>query len=221
MNPITRRAAYVEDKGLRESRTRSGLVIREDGGKLIFDGYASVTNVPYTVTDWLGDYTETIARGAFKKALAERDDVRLLVNHDGIPLARTASGTLDLSEDDTGLHCVAELDPSSPLVQMVRSAMDRNDLDQMSFAFRATRQEWNEDYTERSILEVRLFDTSVVTYPVSLTMSAKLCAAEPDAEPRELVVPDVPPAEPALIVPTDDETNRRRLALAKARLNLR
>ena len=61
----------------------------------------------------------------------------------------------------------ADLDPSSPYAQSVRSAVLRGDADQMSFAFRVTRQEWNEDYTERRIKEVQLFDASVVTYPAS------------------------------------------------------
>ena len=124
--------------------------VREDAeGVLTLRGYASVTDAPYEVEDWLGSYTETIARGAFGKALQESQDVRLLVNHDGIPLARTRSGTLTLREiidplDDpqgrgqTGLWCEARIDGSSPLAQTVRSAMMRGDLSEMSFAFQAT-----------------------------------------------------------------------------------
>mgnify|MGYP002684426633 FL=1 len=40
-------------------------------------------------------------------------------------------------------------------------------VDSMSFAFRVTRQEWNEDYTERTIRELQLFDVSAVTYPAN------------------------------------------------------
>jgi HK97 family phage prohead protease len=39
-------------------------------------------------------HDEVVRSSAFNKTLAERDDVRLLVNHDGVPLARTKSGTL-------------------------------------------------------------------------------------------------------------------------------
>lgn len=162
--------------------------IREagDGNGLSFNGYASVTDTPYVVRDWMGDYTETISRGAFAKSLAERDDVRLLVNHDGIPIARTKSGTLTLDEDDHGLRTEANLDGDSPLVQTVRSAMARGDLDQMSFAFQATRQEWNEDYTQRTIREVKMFDVSVVTYPASDSTSAYLRASDLDGVMRTL-----------------------------------
>lgn len=143
-------------------------------------GYASTTEEPYPVTDWLGEYHETICRGAFTKALQERQDVRLLVNHDGIPVARTKSGTMALNEDERGLLVdVPSLDVASPLVQSLRSAMQRGDIDQMSFSFRATRQEWNEDYTERFVREVKLYDVSVVTYPANEGTDVKLRSALP------------------------------------------
>jgi hypothetical protein len=47
------------------------------------------------------------------------------------------------------------------------STLRRGDVDQMSFAFRAIRQEWNDDYTERRILEVQLFDVAAVTFPAN------------------------------------------------------
>lgn len=138
-------------------------------------GYASTTEEPYPVTDWLGEYQETICRGAFTKALQERQDVRLLVNHEGLPVARTKSGTMALNEDERGLLVdVPSLDTDSPLVQTLRSAMQRGDIDQMSFSFRATRQEWNEDYTERFVREVKLYDVSVVTYPANEGTDVKL-----------------------------------------------
>jgi HK97 family phage prohead protease len=162
-----------------------------DGDATTLDGYASVTGTPYTIRDWLGDYEETIERGAFAKTLAERDDVRLLLNHDGLPLARTSSQTMTLGEDDQGLHVVAQLDRRSHLTNDVAVAMERGDLTEMSFAFSATRQEWNEDYTQRWIREVKLYDVSVVTYPANPATTAKLRGADleqlSDDELRELV----------------------------------
>ena len=43
-----------------------------------------------------------------------------------------------------------------------------------SIGFRVHRQEWNEDYTERTIIEAELFDVSVVTFPASPTTAASL-----------------------------------------------
>ena len=148
-----------------------------EDGTVTFDGIASVVDKPYPVRDMFGEYQETMMKGAFTKTLKEKADVRLLVNHDGIPLARTKSGTLKLTTTPD-LRSVATLDPANPTVQEVRSAMDRGDLDQMSIGFRVHRQEWNGDYTERFIKEVELFDVSVVTFPASPTTSANLRAIE-------------------------------------------
>jgi len=132
-------------------------------------GYATVYDYPYDVYGGpeRGGFTETIAKGATKKSVQERDDVRLLINHDGTPLARTRSGTLTLKSDTTGLLVDASLDLRSSNARDVAIAMERGDLDEMSFAFLAVRQEWNEDYTQRTISEVKLFDVSLVTYPAN------------------------------------------------------
>lgn len=161
------------------------------GDTTTLDGYASVTGSPYTVRDWLGEYEETIEPGAFKKTLREKDDVRLLLNHDGLPLARTSSNTMTLEEDNEGLRVVADLDRRSNLTNDVAIAMERGDLKEMSFAFSVTRQEWNEDYTQRWIRELKLFDVSVVTYPANPETTVKLRAADleqlTDDELREFV----------------------------------
>jgi HK97 family phage prohead protease len=137
-----------------------------EGGSLRFTGYASVTESAYEMEDWLGDYTEVIRRGAFSKTLAEAADVPFKLNHSGMTLARTKSGTMRLAEDSTGLHVEADLDPANGDVRNIRSAMERGDLDEMSFAFRVTRQEWSPDYTQRDITEVNLNkgDVSIVNY---------------------------------------------------------
>ena len=174
MHTIADRATLTREL---RSFTIAGLEVRDTSDKVTFDGIASVVDTPYNVRDMWGDYAETIAKGAFTKTLKEKSDVRLLVNHDGVPLARTKSGTLQLSAAPD-LRAVATLDPSNPTVQEIRSAMSRGDLDQMSIGFRVHRQEWNGDYTERTIKEVELFDVSVVTYPASPTTSASLRAIE-------------------------------------------
>jgi uncharacterized protein len=149
----------------------------ETDGSVTFEGIASTVDTPYTVRDAFGEFEETISKGAFKKTLSEKDDVALLVNHDGVPLARTKSKTLRLAATPD-LFASAKLDLANPTVQEIRSAMSRGDLDQMSIGFRVMRQEWNEDYTERTIREVKLFDVSVVTFPANPTTSANLRALD-------------------------------------------
>lgn len=148
---------------LDEKRTiaYSNLEVRaEDDGKTL-TGYAAVWDSP---SEFMG-FTEYVKRGAFTKTLNDGADVRLLIDHDGVPLARTRSGTLALLEDERGLRVEAELDPMNPDAARVISAMRRGDLSQMSFAFRTIKDAWNNDRTVRELREVQLFDVSVVTFP--------------------------------------------------------
>ena len=145
----------------------------DEDGLISFAGYASVFDYSYPVNDMRGTYLENVARGAFTKTLQEKDDVKLLVNHEGIPLARTKSETLNLVEDEKGLRVEAKLDPTNPKVAEVSSAMKRNDLNEMSFAFQAVKDEFNEAGDERTIREAKLYDVSVVTTPASDATIAK------------------------------------------------
>lgn len=164
---------------------RDGEPAGDSGPQSVLTGYACVTNAPYEMQDMFGPYDEVVRSGAFAKSINEQDDVRLLLNHDGLPLARTKSGTLKLSEvtkpdaeGRTGLWCEAELDTNSHIVADIRSAMQRGDLDEMSFAFQVTKQEWSPDFMQRDIQEVRLFDVSVVTYPANPATSASIRSNE-------------------------------------------
>jgi uncharacterized protein len=170
MREIADRATQV-----REVRKRdvTDLSVATEADVLRFEGIASVVDTPYLVRDMFGEYAETMSKGVFNRTLKQKADVRMLVNHDGVPVARTKSGTLTLSADPH-LRAGAELDIRNPTVQEVGSALERGDLDQMSIGFRVRDQRWNADYTEREIREVELFDVSVVTYPASPTTSASL-----------------------------------------------
>ena len=123
----------------REVRGGIPAEIRADGDGVTVSGYAAVFD---QAADIGGYFKEIIARGAFKEAIG-RDDVVFLINHDGRPLARTRSGTLTLKEDDKGLRIDTVLDAEDPDVKSITGKMKRGDLDKMSFAFRATKQEWD------------------------------------------------------------------------------
>jgi HK97 family phage prohead protease len=160
----------------RESRAVSGLELRSGGdGNPVLTGYALVYDTRYDIGGGPsnGGFTEVIARGAATKS-AKEADVRLLVNHGGVPLARSKSGTLTLESDDIGLRVSAELDAANPVVAELRSAMDRGDMDEMSFAFRAITQEWSDNYELRTIRELKLYDVSVVTFPANPATVAQL-----------------------------------------------
>jgi HK97 family phage prohead protease/HK97 family phage major capsid protein len=109
---------------------------------------------------------EVIRSSAFTRTLEAGADVRLLIDHEGIPLARTTSGTMTLSVDEVGLVVdVPDLDMTSPRVQTVVSALRRGDLSQMSFAFAPVEESFDSDRRVRELLDVDLFDVSVVAYP--------------------------------------------------------
>ncbi len=165
------------------TRNQTSPTIRlADGEDPTLDGYATVYDASYDMYGGpaKGGWTETVVGGAGKKSLSESPDVVLLVNHQGLPLARTTSGTLDLSEDRHGLHAVATLDRRDPEVQALVPKMERGDLSEMSFAFRIVRQEWNDDYTDRRILEYSIDrgDVAIVTYGANPHTHADLRSVE-------------------------------------------
>lgn len=139
----------------------SNLECRTNGNGTTLTGYAAVFDSPSEPMP----FTEFVRRGAFAKTLNDGADVRLLVDHEGIPLARSKSGTLFMKEDERGLLIEADLDPKNPVAASVISAMKRGDLSQMSFAFRTIQDSWNTERTVRELREVQLYDVSVVTFP--------------------------------------------------------
>lgn len=148
----------------------------EDGSMRI-GGYAATFNQE---ADGLS-FREVIAPGAFTRALASDNPVFLLVNHDmdGIPLASTASGTLQLRQDSHGLYMEAELDPANPKAQELASALRRGDMNKMSFAFTVKPEGQYKEDGLRTIEDVeRLWEVSVVTLPAYSSTSAGMRSQE-------------------------------------------
>jgi HK97 family phage prohead protease len=162
----------------RRSLACSDFEMRKDGDKLTIDGYASVFNKPYPIYGGpdKGGYDEIVDPDAFDRTLREKPDLHLLLNHEGLPLARTKSGTLDLSADKVGLRARSDLDRRDPDVQRLEVKMERGDMDEMSFAFRTIRHEVNEERTERRLLEVSLHkgDVSIVNFGANPNTSVKV-----------------------------------------------
>lgn len=162
----------MTERTLQRRAVEAGWEIRQEhDGTVGLRGYAAVFDSP--------SHGEVIRSSAFTKTLAERADVRLLVNHDGVPIARTKSGTLNLSVDERGLYMEApNLDMSNPTVAELVSAMGRGDIDQCSFAFVPVRENYDPETNLREILECKLMDCSVVTYPWYESTSVELNGLE-------------------------------------------
>lgn len=135
-------------------------------GPSTVEGYASVVEQGYEMWDWAGSYTEVVRSGAFTRTLNATPQVQLLLNHGGLAMAYTKAGSLRLAEDSTGLHMAADVNPARGDVRDMLTAIEDGDVDEMSFAFRVTRQQWSPDYDQRDITEVDIHrgDVSVVNF---------------------------------------------------------
>ena len=122
-----------------------------------------------------GYFFEVIDRGAFDDENALRDVV-LFVNHnfEQIPLARShrnnGNSTMTLKVDDVGLAIRAKLDvENNSDARTLYSAVEREDISGMSFAFRVSDEEWQDlgsDMPTRRIKKIaRVFEVSAVAFP--------------------------------------------------------
>jgi HK97 family phage prohead protease len=180
-----------------ETRTLQSKVEDRAGGETnspVIAGYAAVFDSPAEI---YGMFLEKIARGAFRASIA-RDDVRGVFNHDNnLILGRNTAKTLRLSEDSKGL--AYEIDPpATSYAQDLLVSIERGDISQSSFRFRATREEWDEtgDMPVRTILECELIDVSPVTYPAyeDALVGLRASAAQTLAEARNSGRLKAPPA---------------------------
>lgn len=126
-----------------------------------WNGYATVYGFKFPMYDPRGEpYTEDVAPGAAKRSLANPNlDVPFLVGHNdaGIPMARTKSGTMRLSDDSHGvLTNVPAMDGRREDVRALASAVERRDMTEMSLAFVCLQQQWDEAFEHRTIVEMDL-----------------------------------------------------------------
>jgi len=139
------------------------LELRMDGDNPIVVGYGAVFN---SMSNDLGGFREYIGSEAFEGRL--EDDVRFLINHDGMPLARTTNGTLRLSVDERGLKYEAKLNPNVSTSRDLMELLKDGTINQSSFAFIVEDDSWQikDGINVRTINKVsRLYDVSAVTYP--------------------------------------------------------
>jgi len=139
------------------------LELRMDGDNPVVVGYGAVFN---SMSNDLGGFREYIGSEAFEGRL--EDDVRFLINHDGMPLARTTNGTLRLSVDERGLKYEAKLNPNVSTSRDLMELLKDGTINQSSFAFIVEDDSWEmkDGMNVRTINKVsRLYDVSAVTYP--------------------------------------------------------
>lgn len=155
-----------------ERRLTPGQVeLRAKGNKVYIEGHAAVFD---KLSQNLGGFVERIQPGAFTKTITEAD-VRATQNHDeNRVLGRNISGTLQLSQDTTGLYYKID-PPDTTYARDLMILLERGDVTQSSFAFFAVAEDWGmteDDFPRRDVGEAGLVDVSVVTYPAYLTADA-------------------------------------------------
>ena len=122
----------------------------------------------------LGWCDEIIERGALDGA--DLKDVRFLVNHntDMIPLARSRNNnensTMQLAVDEDGMTIRVDLDiENNAEAKSLYSAVERGDLDGMSFMFTVDADKWEDiesEHPTRTITRLgKIFEVSAVTFP--------------------------------------------------------
>jgi HK97 family phage prohead protease len=170
---------------MKEKETRSVPIgefrLAEAGadGQRTFSGYASIWNSPSAGLP----FEERIAPNAFKRSLsraaAGQKIIAFLFGHDETrALATTASGRLQLTEDETGLRVEAKLDPADPDAAKVISMLTHESAAAgMSFGFQKVQDAW--EGNNRTIKEANLFEVSILAaggqtpaYPATLGLTA-------------------------------------------------
>ena len=156
----------------REIRTIIGKVERRatEDGQIRLTGQPIVFNQK---TDIGGYFSEEIAPEAIEDSVLR--DVCFLVNHDfsGIPLARSrnnnANSNLRFTKTDAAVDMETDLDPRNPKAVELDSAIERGDIQGMSFAFIVDGEIWtnlDSDYPNRRITHIsEIFEVSAVTWP--------------------------------------------------------
>lgn len=167
----------------REYRATPQLELRQEPGEpLKLRGYAAVFN---ELSEGLW-FRERILPGAFTKSL--KNDVRALVGHDSDKIiGRTKNKTLTLKEDERGLFVEIQ-PPNTTLGHDLVETVKRGDLDQMSIGFYTVRDQWKTENKEkvRELVEVDLFDVSVVAFPAYKQTSVSVRSLWPDGIPEAL-----------------------------------
>ena len=130
--------------------------------------------IVYDARTDLGWCDEIIEKGALDGA--DLKDVRFLINHntDMIPLARSRNNnensTMQMVVDDDGMGIRVDLDiENNTEAKNLYSAVERGDLDGMSFMFTVDGDRWDDiesEHPTRTITKFgKIFEVSAVTFP--------------------------------------------------------
>ena len=139
-----------------ESRSES------DGNNLVFRGLAARTNHDYL--PWARSQVRERIDGAAFRSIAD-DNVVMLIEHQGLPLASTRAGTLKLEVTERGLEYRAEVPSEDPDGVRLMAKIKSGAVWGSSLTMLIKDQEWAEG--RRVIKDAQVFDVSPVGRPAN------------------------------------------------------
>ena len=174
----------MEQKQIDKLKANKGIVRRSaeldniSSAENIVEGTAVVFGVKVPIG---GMFYEEIDPTAFESC--DMDDVKMLYNHDDSKviarqnIKRPARNTMQISIDEKGLHFRSELAvDKDPDAQSAYSKVSRGDVDQCSFGFTVSKDEWRDmdkPIPTRKILGIgKLYEVSLVAFPAYDSTSA-------------------------------------------------
>ncbi len=135
--------------------------MRNDG-KLEVSGYVNaIDRYSKELYGSKGKFIEKVVPTVFQRAVEKARNVDMLLNHDvRRKLASMEDGTLELKEDNIGLHAKAVISDT----EVIEEARCGN-LKGWSFGFRALNDSWQEDgsVAKRTLEDIDLIEVSLLT----------------------------------------------------------
>jgi len=113
---------------------------------------------------------DVVEKGAFRRTLKEKplSSIKMLRDHDS---TKIVGQWLALEEDERGLKVRGRLfskpEDGVPLGKETHTLMKMGALDALSIGYRTVKSAWDEQRGIRSLLDVDLWEISVVTFPMN------------------------------------------------------
>lgn len=143
-----------------------------EGEPQAFEGYGSVFGT-------VDSYGDTIKKGAFRQTLrewkAQKKWPKLLLQHGGGGFFGSSADDMvpigkwdEMYEDDHGLYMKGHLfDVDTDRAKATYAALKAGELDGLSIGFRTRKSQMDEETGIRTLLDIQLFEVSLVTFPAN------------------------------------------------------
>lgn len=184
--------------------------IREDSVEI--EGYVNaVERNSKPLMSRVGRFVERILKGAFSRALARNDDVKILLNHDNDRvLGSQKQGNLELNEDNIGLHARAVISDAD----VMQKAID-GDLVGWSFGFTdmedgvETSVDTDTNLPLRKVRDLNLIEVSILDRSKTPAYDGTLVAVRNDESYQYHSEPYIEDAVTTTVVAVEEEPQER------------